>query len=128
MNLLLYLGPFPDYSPNVVILEEERPVYHWEQRVFKQTTILLALPPQRRERLALKRNDHPLHRHKIAMVCQSVVCHWLRSLPGHCKVISTAYAKVHLWSIPEVPLHRCVPDTTAMGKKLFHSLVGTNGR
>lgn len=54
-----YLRPFPGDSANMVVLAEQRLVCCWEKRVFKQTTILLALPSQCWERLALIRNHHP---------------------------------------------------------------------
>lgn len=54
-----HLGPFPGDSADAVALVEQRLICGWKQGILKQTPGLLALPPQRGERLALVWNHHP---------------------------------------------------------------------
>lgn len=58
-----HLGPFPGDPADAVALVEQRRVCCWKQGVLEQAAGLLALPPQRGERLALVWNRHPPEDH-----------------------------------------------------------------
>lgn len=62
-----HLGPFPGDSADAVVLVEQRLICCWKQGILKQTPGLLALPPQRGERLALVWNHHPPEDHTLAV-------------------------------------------------------------
>lgn len=68
-----HLGPFPGDSADAVALVEQRLICCWKQGILKQTPGLLALPPQRGERLALVWNHHPPKKHTGDLFMLSLV-------------------------------------------------------